>query len=104
MKKQNIKNLFVNGKKIAFMILLAISLNACGSNKEETCVDNGKNVVESKELTPKSQLKTAGEILAFFAVMIGSLCIFVPGYAKDYERKKEAIKKYAERQSQKEQK
>lgn len=101
MKKQNGNNLFVNGKKIAFMILLAISLNACGTNEEETCVDNGKKVVESKELTPDSQLKTAGEILGFFAVMIGSLCIFVPGYAKDYERKKEIIKKYVERQSQK---
>lgn len=104
MKKQNMNNLLVNaGKKLVLVALLLISLNAHGNTGHDVITGKPKAKVEKteqKEITPKDQLKTAGQILLTFGLLIGSGVLFAYAEGKENKRKIDAIKKYNERQVQ----
>ena len=105
MKKQNMNNLLVNGgKKLVLLALLATSLNAYGNTTGNIAPDKTNAKIEkTEEITPKDQLKTAGQILLTFAVMFGAAVLFGYGESKECERKLEAMKRYAERKAREEQ-
>ena len=91
MKKIN--NLFVKGKKLALIALLATSLNVYGSG---ATVEQDIQIKqqEQKTATTKDLNKQAFKDLSVLVLLIGVVCLGVPAAVKDDERKRKIMEEY----------
>ena len=68
MKKQNMNNLLVNGKKLALMVMLATSVGACGNTKENTELKNIQQ--DSTAQSDKERQKDKKTLLWFVPLIL----------------------------------
>lgn len=70
MKKQNMNNLLVNGKKLALMVMLATSVGACGRTDKSVEYEKAQQDSVVKNASDEQQQKDRKTLLWFVPVML----------------------------------
>ena len=70
MKKINVNNLLVNGKKLVFMVVLAASVGACGRTDKSVESENTKQDSVVKNTSDEQRQKDKKTLLWFAPVIL----------------------------------